>query len=162
MTREEWAISRTTVYAGMDNPKPASTGLSEYAGAEEIDAAIASLRQAYTDYGRLLKKHPDDNLQRRRRGINMIIKSMREENRVPHGVYLYHAFGADPLPAPLDAIVRRYLVAKQAADEAWERDVAATPVDDAAWEDELERRRQCSLLLDNFSGRATGLKAKGT
>jgi len=108
MTREEWAISRTTVYAGMDNPKPASTGLSEYAGAEEIDAAIASLRQSYTDYGRLLKKHPDDNLQRsRRRGINTIIKSMREENRVPHGVYLYHAFGADPLPAPLDAIVRR-------------------------------------------------------
>ena len=44
--------------------------------------------------------------------------------------YLYHAFGADPLPAPLDAIVRRYLVAKQAADEAWERDVAATLVDD--------------------------------
>jgi hypothetical protein len=61
----------------------------------------------------------------------------------------------------LDAIVRRYLVAKQAADEAWERDVAATPVDDAAWEDELERRRQCSLLLANFSGRATGLKARG-
>jgi hypothetical protein len=75
---------------------------------------------------------------------------MREENRVPHGVYLYHAFGADPLPAPLDAIVRRYLVAKHAADEAWARDVAATPVDDAAWEQELERRRLVKL----------GLKAK--
>jgi hypothetical protein len=42
------------------------------------------------------------------------------------------------------------LVAKHAADEAWARDVAATPVDDAAWEQELERRRLVEL----------GLKAK--
>jgi hypothetical protein len=36
MTREEWAIVRTTVYAGDENPKPASTRLSDYASAEGV------------------------------------------------------------------------------------------------------------------------------
>jgi hypothetical protein len=42
----------------------------------------------------------------------------------------------------LDEIFARYDAARRAADEAWAVEVARRPIDDAAWERELERRRK--------------------
>ena len=47
-----------------------------------------------------------------------------------------------PLPPPLDAIMARYEAADRKAEARWHEKVAATPIDDAAWERELEGRRK--------------------
>jgi hypothetical protein len=44
----------------------------------------------------------------------------------------------------LATIIARYEAACEVASEVWHREVAATPVDDAAWEQELERRRNAA------------------
>ena len=46
-------------------------------------------------------------------------------------------------PPPLDAIMARYEAAVREAEAKWCERVAATPIDDAAWEQELEWRRKC-------------------
>jgi hypothetical protein len=51
-------------------------------------------------------------------------------------------FGSEA-PPPLGAVIARYRAAEEAADARWHDEVAATPVDDAAWERELKRRQEC-------------------
>jgi hypothetical protein len=76
-TREQWAENRTTVYAGMNNPQPASRWLANDATDEE---AV-----------------PRD----RRREINEMLKALRR-GRLPERIFWDSA-----RPALLDAIVAR-------------------------------------------------------
>jgi hypothetical protein len=45
------------------------------------------------------------------------------------------------LPELATPFVTRFETAEQKAIEEWEQKIAQTPIDDAAWEEELERRR---------------------
>jgi hypothetical protein len=49
--------------------------------------------------------------------------------------------GLETPPPPLDAIIDRYEAAVKAGDDRYVAEVEARPIDDAAWQKELERRR---------------------
>ena len=76
------------------------------------------------------------HFQSMRRDINEIIATLQNNAAVPwplpHGDYQ---------PPLLLEIAARYEAASKAADERYIAEVAARPVDDAAWQQELERRR---------------------
>jgi hypothetical protein len=72
----------------------------------------------------------------RRRDINEVIRQMRN-GEVPWRVL--HSIRTQPL----DAILTRYEAAVQAGDEKYIADCAARPVDDAAWQQELD---QCAEI----------------
>jgi hypothetical protein len=72
----------------------------------------------------------------RRIEIKVIILIVRDQRIIPH-----HASPELLALIPLlDTINARYEVAARAANEVWKRKVAETPIDDAAWQRELEFR----------------------
>jgi hypothetical protein len=168
-TREQWAEQRRNNYWDSESPHPylASRRLSNYASAAEIAAVIVALQEAYRDYGRQMRAAKalagplarqrgegsgpyikrylamseaeqdiagePDVLRVKRREVNEVLKQLRED-WVPWR-------WAMSSPPPLDAIMARYEAAVRAGDEKWIAEVAAAPIDDAAWAEELERRR---------------------
>jgi hypothetical protein len=70
-----------------------------------------------------------------RRKINSALKSIKKDV-----LARYHHEG-DNLPQFAEAQAR-YAAAVAAADKTWKDEVAKRPIDDAAWEEELEWRRQ--------------------
>ena len=144
-SREEWAKQRTSV-DGHQNPNPPSNQLSDYATADEITGAIAALNKVWGDYGREMKSdkaeggHRYDDFRWYRCGINEAIKELRE-GKMPR--WRKPDTGIEVPPSPLDTIMARYQGAKDAAQARWVAEVAARPVDDAAWEAELQWRREC-------------------
>jgi hypothetical protein len=172
-TREQWARNRTTVFAGDENPHPASRRLSDYASADEIAAAIEAIKAARLQTLRteraadlalgLLGRQRGES----RRGYETRFRTMSraEQDRVIDSVpssYDLHELnetlkqlkgGVVPWrrvwaalgsePAPLSPIMARYEAALKQTHKAWEQEVAQTPVDDAAWAKELEWRRKC-------------------
>jgi hypothetical protein len=125
-TREEWAEAQRTVFMGMnENPNPPSRHLSDYANEQETAAAIQSLYQA--------KRGLAKNAYWRQE-INSAIRELRS-GKVPE-----KALWLENPPAPFDVIVKRYRAAKDATDTKWKAEIAARPIDDAAWQKELERR----------------------
>ena len=56
--------------------------------------------------------------------------------------------GSDGVPPSFAVLVERYHAAWDAAVEAYEIKIAATPVDDAAWQAELERRAEIDKPVD--------------
>jgi hypothetical protein len=141
-SREQWAENRRTPYLyGYDHPYRASLDLSLYATAEEVAAAIADLRQIWCLYGRKMKAPPDGrDYQYYRSEINARIKEMRE-GFVPKGDWSLGT-GLKIAPPALHFILERYLAAEWAGIKKWEAEVAARPIDDEAWEAELEWRRR--------------------
>jgi hypothetical protein len=168
-SREEWAIQGRTAYCDEGGHRyTASSELSLYANPEEIATAIAALQKMWRDYGtdmRAAQKvagplarqsnerrrdwgqrwlamtdveqklaNEVESFRDKRELINRVIKTMRN-NGVP-----WWQFGRAAPPPPLDAIIARYEAAVQAGDEKWKAEVAARPVDDAAWASELEHR----------------------
>jgi hypothetical protein len=173
-TREEWAKQHRST-AGWSKPNPAKKQASLYATADEIAAIVTALKQSYNAHGRKLweakeacpdlvaqveaarkAKEPlrwsdEDRARYRpvydaedvRRTINAAVKVLTKHDRVP---YLWQE-GRD-LPE-LAELVSRYEAACEPADEAWRAEVAQRPIDDAAWEKELQRRR----CIDDRLGR---------
>lgn len=72
-------------------------------------------------------------LQANRSEINRVIKQLRD------GSVSWNM--RDKLPL-LDTIVARYEAAVEAGDEKFIAECAARPIDDAAWQKELERRAE--------------------
>jgi hypothetical protein len=139
-TREEWTRNRTTVFADMDNPNPASKQLADYASSDEIAAAIEAIKAARRETLRAERaaglpakcsyKLPE---------LNDVLRQLKD------GLVPWRWVGTGGLktpPPPLDEIRARYEAACQQANERWEQDVAQRPVDDAAWAKELEWRRE--------------------
>jgi hypothetical protein len=156
----------------MENPNPATRQLSAYATPAEIEELVAVLKAQWRECGRQMKEaaanirpllrqkgesnaaayqrfcamgkaeqervNEVDCLQEQRRDINRLIKEIIDEGIVPWR----WVYAIDGLPQ-LAAVMARYDAARGLADEAWHREVAATPVDDAAWEEELQWRRKC-------------------
>ena len=71
-----------------------------------------------------------------RKKIKEVILTVRDHRKIPH----YASPELLALVPLLDAINARYEVAARAANEAWKQKVGETPIDDAAWQRELEFR----------------------
>ena len=79
-------------------------------------------------------------LQTERSTINDVLEQINNDGipkRVRHASYVPGL--ANPLVAPF---VARYDAAAQAAEEQWKQECLQTPIDDAAWEEELQQRKQ--------------------
>jgi hypothetical protein len=78
-------------------------------------------------------------LQRDRRQINDLLKRIADD-AIPHSTKFGTVWGkAGELVAPF---AQRYDAAFKAAHEQWEQECLQIPVDDAAWEKELQRREE--------------------
>ena len=153
-TREQWAERTRSAYWDGDSPHPyqASREVSRYASAEEIAVAIIALKKLWADYSRQIKAADDPwDLRIQRSGINLAIKQLRNGS-VPGYSGLIPWARLRALPA-LETILARYEAAVKAGDEKYIAECAARPVDDAAWQNELERRAE----IDRWQAR--GLRA---
>jgi hypothetical protein len=136
-SREEWAKYRTTLYA--DEGPESSWHLARFANEAEISTAIAALENLWRDLGRQMKtasKKDFEDLRLNRRGINRVLKDVRA-GKLPAAGYI---------PDKLTKMFAPFYARQHADDEArWEqaeREKAATPIDDEAWEKELRRRKE--------------------
>jgi hypothetical protein len=139
-SREQWAERRSSVSWATD-PPATTRELPLYASPEEIEAAIVSLKKLWAGLGREMKAAEDPwNYRDRRREINDVIGQLRN-CEVPWRVL-------DSIRTPsLDVIVTRYRAAVQATHERFVAKCAARPIDDAAWQEELERRARIDQWL---------------
>lgn len=129
-SREEWAKCERTLRHDMDAGARASVScsLADYASPDEIALAIQ-------DLGRAVRAIPGDRLSGNKGQLSRLGKEMRD-GRV---IFSHPNFDA-AIPASARRIVERYRTACDAAADACQREVESRPVDDAAWELELERR----------------------
>ena len=165
-SREKWAEHRRATYWDKFDDLPVSTRASSYATQAEIDAAIDALRQEWKSLLADLKKanqragslldgtkaeryfrwrdaserdqeliNAVQDIQTRRRELNCALKLLRED-RIPRS--LDEGF---LLPA-VAFFKARYDEAYEKAHQQREREILATPIDDAAWEEELAFRRK--------------------
>jgi hypothetical protein len=170
-TREEWATQQRDAYFDHKNPHPytASQKLSLYASEEEVAALITAMQELSRSYSppgpeaakqALQPKHGESFRQYSRRYSRMSdAKKQRaymqlevsgaiaklQNDLVPY-------FDAASVDQPLlTEIICRYFAARKAADEKYIAEVKARPIDDAAWAEELERRRmvEASSVIDN-------------
>jgi hypothetical protein len=162
-SRAEWAEHRRATYSDKFDDLPVSTRASRYATPAEIDAAIDALRQEWKSLlpelkkanqraGALLDGAKGERLRRfldapeqdqelimaveciqdRRRELNRALKLLREDRFERWQGLDLHAI----------AFLRvRYDEAYREAEQQREREILATPIDDAAWEEELQYRR---------------------
>jgi hypothetical protein len=170
-SREEWAQRRRTFYYDSNmHPCPATRRLSAYATDEEIATVLAELkamlgrarraeRAANAALGPLGRQRGESKRAYDRR---FHVMSREEQDIIIAGSTrvwpaslkeVLEELQQDVVPRPwatsgiampplFDRIIARYVAAEKEADETWRRRVKATPIDDAAWERELERRRQ--------------------
>lgn len=142
-TREQWAERERTVYYDYLVDLPASKKIADYANPYEVQEAIAALREIWCHYGRCMKGSKDTDRQRyrnfqyRREIINEVIRNLRDGRY--H--YSFDRVLEHDSRSILVTIKSRYEAARDAEIEGVRRRVEATPIDDAAWEQELERRR---------------------
>jgi hypothetical protein len=152
-SREEWAEERRTPY--YDHFENLITNdINAYASPEEIAAALAALREIWCRYGRQMKAAQSgskDEYWYRRRLINEVRKSLCEGRYHSYVDWVLQRENGD-VPA-LAVIKKRYDAAKAAAEQKVHEDVAATPIDDAAWEEELQRRRGLDHYFNNPAAR---------
>jgi hypothetical protein len=163
LSREEWATRQRTCYYDLFEDLPYPRNLDAYASPEEITAAIAileqewktegiKLRQANRTVGPLAQQSgetPSEHLKRylamseqeqklcgiasdhrwRRKEIREAIKEL-QSNTVPRN-FQHEA---------ISVIQTRLEAARLAAEEKRTAEILATPIDDAAWEEELRWR----------------------
>jgi hypothetical protein len=176
-TREEWEVRQRTVYYDLLEDL-ISTCLSDYASADEVAAAIAALRKLWCAYGRQMqeaKREAERSIgvtlnrdyyiyryyksseeerklvnavlicQDQRKRINQVIKFLRE------GQYHYYInWVLERTDCPSRAIIKeRYDAAWTAAELKVRQRVAVTPIDDAAWEKELQQRRRIDAYFND-------------
>lgn len=164
--REEWAKNRRTLYADMCE-NLVSCNIADYTSPAELNHLVTALKEMWCDEGRKMRDaktkagaltqqpgethttygrrwlamsdteralvSPVQNSQFRRQDINRAIREIQKQS-----FYFYAAPScAGVLIAPF---VTRYRAAQKAAEEELARKVAMTPIDDAAWRQELRRR----------------------
>jgi hypothetical protein len=117
-----------------------SKAISEYATAEEIDALNRALRERWKRLGQQMRKPGFDGESEfreqwvDRKSINRGLKLIAR-GELP--ILLDDYSGAKDLLAPFHA---RYEAAKAASWKRRKEEIAETPIDDAAWNAELQRR----------------------
>lgn len=132
-SREQWAKRRRTPW-GIPTT---SSEAREYLTEPELRALIEAMRQRWRDLGRQMKQAASgerETIRERRQAINRGINAL-EAGRLP--VLAQEHIGAKDLMAPY---LERY---QQAVRKDWAtvcRKAEARPVDDEAWQQELERR----------------------
>jgi hypothetical protein len=168
-SREAWAKERRTPHFDEGHPYIPSRELSLYASPEEIAAAIAALRMIWSDYGRQMKiaskeagplarrphentyaydrrfwamreteqelAHRVDRWRDRRQAVSLAIRMLRQ------GLVPEWSLILAPPPSPLATIIARFDAAATAGNKRYAAKVKALPIDDAAWAEELKRRR---------------------
>jgi hypothetical protein len=167
-TREEWKKQQRTPYYDLFEDLPVSKELKNYATPEEIAAAVAELKEIYRvegckmrDAKRLAGPLAQQPGETGRDYCGRVLAMADAEQQIAHEVGLHRevrrvinktlrTMGEGYLPsggwipeetrAPLATIKARYDAALKAAEEVRPREIEATPIDDAAWEEELRRR----------------------
>jgi hypothetical protein len=161
-TREEWARSRQHPYWDSDTGCPFADRighrLSDYATPQEVAALIAALKDLYRELGREMREMREATKQlpeaeqetswaaswapecckSDRRQINELLGCIGRDE-IPHRA----RGGLDGKPAELVApFIKLYDAVREAAREQWEEECLQIPIDDAAWEEELQRRQE--------------------
>jgi hypothetical protein len=146
---------------------------SGYATPDEIAAAITALEGLWRQHGRrmrelkakgspLYRQPQEDESAYLHRVFAMSIAEMAIANepdemkrwrhyikkwlidlRADRFPFVRNCDGGEAAVAILQPITQRYESARDAAEAAWKQETLLTPIDDAAWEAELEWRRQC-------------------
>jgi hypothetical protein len=86
-----------------------------------------------------------DDCRYRRHDIRRVLRETLDAGLVPWRV---NDIGLDDVPSSFALLVERYRAGWAAAEEAYAAEIAATPVDDAAWQAELERRAGIDRRFD--------------
>jgi hypothetical protein len=175
-SREEWAKQERTPYGDKFPDYLVTSQASAYATPAEVQAIIEALKQLYAEEGRKLRtaklaagplnRQPGETKtahirryynmsesergslvpvhthEERRQDINEAIKALRNDNLPNHRSW----DGVEAITAPIQG---RWDAAHAAAYDAKRKEIEATPIDDAAWEEELRRR----VGLDRMFGR---------
>jgi hypothetical protein len=177
-SREEWADRQRHPYwdfseTGCPFHDKLKHRLSDYATREEISITISVLKDLYREKGlkmRAAKQQmaerglPEDVRDRRhlseadqeiarqptelkweRQAINNALKHISEDGDPK----FYRCTGFKEANKLLGKFKERYDAAFKAAQEQWERECEQIPVDDVAWEKELERRRELEEYFNN-------------
>jgi hypothetical protein len=167
-SREEWAIRKRTAYD--DDAPSVSDAVAHYASPAEIEQVIADLKARWKECGREmttakkaagslakqpteteiayvqryytmteaeqdLSQRPED-FRRERKLINEVIRKLRD------GELCWRAQKVSSVSPTLCTILdRRHAEGKRIFNE-WAARVANTPIDDAAWEQQLEWRKE--------------------
>ena len=164
-SREEWAEGRRTPYS--DNCPRASETLSLYATPDEVQAIITGLKRSYSASGhqmRQMKTAYPDLITRLcdSRGCGGFLRLSDDEQKCVEP--FMHArwnrkeinralkmIAKDDLPMceedgghlpEFAEVLARYEKANAAVVAAWQEKIAQSPIDDAAWEAELDWRRR--------------------
>jgi hypothetical protein len=108
-----------------------------YKQAGENDVAYIQRVSTMRNEDMRMATEPND-LKFYRHFIKKVLAALREDALPEWNDTMQSGDAAKALVAPF---LERYDAAFKAAREEWECEMAATPVDDAAWEEELLRRR---------------------
>jgi hypothetical protein len=133
LSRQEWAEEVRTMH--YDQIPAISHRIADYATPEEIE----SLHRALLDRR---KTYPVGSYERG--GVNNALRLIKA-GRLPFCLEDYYS--AQDIMAEVHA---RHETARTAAEERTQQEIAATSIDDAAWEDELRRRAK----VDAYFGKA--------
>jgi hypothetical protein len=138
-TREAWAKQRQTAHAGDSDYPHASRRVSDY-GALPSDI-LDRLKVLWKDYGRQMRATAVDaereRIKSKRRFVNVAMKDIRADT-IPGWYVPSIGDEARSIIAPL---LERQKAAQEAAVATWVTEKAKTPIDDEAWQRELERRQ---------------------
>jgi hypothetical protein len=157
-SREEWAKRRTTYYGDHDGNVVCSRRLADYATPGEAAAARQALLELWRSLGREMREAKAaagseadrarrlDDCRYRRHTIRRVLRETLDAGLVPWRV---NDIGSlDDVPSSFALLVERYRAGWDAAEEAYAAEIATTPVDDAAWQAELERRAGIDRRFD--------------
>lgn len=151
-TREEWAEHMRAPYYDKFEDLGVSGRLADYADEAAISAAIEKLDALWRDLGRQMREMADGDdknvIRNRRKVINLVLKDMRG-GALPRRSFICEDYGVPP--GILEPFFAGYDAAHKAATEQRHREIAATPIDDGAWEQELQRR----VYLDDYFGQTS-------
>jgi hypothetical protein len=133
-TRDEWAYSRQHPYWNSETGCPFfhkfKHRLSDYATQEEIAAVIAAVKAA-----RMQARRAECEAHQSLGPLGRVLKILQCDN-IPRRLPF-----TEKLPT-VTAIIARYEAAFEAVQAEWQRECEQRPIDDTAWERELERRRK--------------------
>ena len=173
-SREEWGRVQRTPYADLFDGLGFSRWAGDYATPGEINAVITELKKLYADEGSKLltaklaagplirqpgetktahirryfamsetdrsRLFPVHTHEQRRQDVNTAIKALRNDTLPAHRSW----DGVEAILAPLES---RWRAAHAAACEGRRKEIQATPIDDAAWERELQHRAACERMF---------------
>jgi hypothetical protein len=169
-TREEWAKQERTPYYDLFKNLPVSEELKDYATPQEIAAAVVGLKELYRTEGRKLKEakrlagplapQPRERIRDHYARYVAMTEHEKELSRTVGNIQdvrhesnkVLRCITKGYLPLHIDCCFRkeiepvlatikaRYDAAKKTAEVVRLRQIEATPIDDAAWEEELRRR----------------------